>query len=318
MYVNFLAAAADRTIDGTTVNEKGAVDFGTGGKVDIINGGTLNLGVALAAKVQESGSPINVTNGTINFGDGNKSGANNYTTFMLTNAAANVNIGGSGTMNLNQTGGTLIDNTQGPGSLISNSGVVNLNGVTGGTGTFIAAPLQNHGTLNILGGDWTFSQKDAKGNDLSMDAGSINLSFNPPSIYCLHQYTQTGGTFFVDTSQALLSVTAGGSANFNGGMLSFGLSNGVLNTNSIVFNGATLNMSITANSTTSNVINCKSCSIKGSSTINVTLVGEQTVYDSWELIQSAAMISGDFQTVNLPSSIFESEPGSNWSCYSTD
>jgi hypothetical protein len=98
---------------------------------------------------------------------------------------------------------------------------------------------------------------------------------------------------------------------------------GTLNTYDIVFNGATLNMRIQANSSNSDLITdtespISSCTIKGNSTINVTLNGTQTVYSSWTLIASSKTITGDFATVNLPSGVFESTPGYDWDCYSTD
>jgi hypothetical protein len=317
MYVNFLAAGSVRTIKDNETYKKD-VDFGAGGQVNIINGGALNLGVG-ANLNQESGSPINVTNGTLNLGDGNNSGQANYSSFMLTAAAADINIQTSGIMNIYQTGGTAINNViGGQGSVISNNGVVNLDGVKGAGGTIIAAPLQNYRTLNVIGGSWTFDQKDANGNDLSMETGSINLSFNTSSITCFHGYTQTGGTFFVDTQQATLAV-AGGSANFDGGLVDFGLNNGVLNTGGIAFNGATLYMSISGNSTTSNVIKSTSCSIKGSSMINVTLVGDVTTDGPWTLIQNPAgtNITGDFETINLPPGIIENQVTNTWSCSTT-
>jgi hypothetical protein len=312
MYVNFLAAGTVRTINGGTVNENGDVDFGENGKVNIINSGTLNLN-APAGKDQSSGSPINVTSGTLNFGDNKNS--KNYATFHLTTASADIKISGGGTMNVYQTGGTPIDNVLGgAGAVITNSGTVNLQGVAGAGGTTIAAPLQNDGTLKVLGGDWTFSQKDATGNDLSMAQGSITLT-NSAKIYCSHGFTQSGGAFNINTAQATLAVT-GVPANFNGGAVSFSLPNGVLNTGGIAFNGATLNMNITGGSNTSNVINSTSCSIKaGTSTINVTRNGGSGA-GLWTLIKNPAgtNIVGDFNTVNLPEGVVEEPVTNTWSC----
>ncbi len=315
MYVNFLAAGKVDNINGGTRNVRDDIDYGENGKVNIYNGGTLNLGVP-GGKNQQSGSPINVTNGTLNFGD--KTNSKNYSTFQLTTASADINIGPNGTMNVYQTGGTPINNVLGgQGAVINNNGTVNLQGVTGAGGTNISVPLQNHATLNAYAGDWTFDQKDVSGNDLSMDAGNINLA-NGAKIYCFHGYTQTAGLFQIVSSQATLAVT-GVPANFNGGTVSFSTSNGVLNTGGIAFNGTTLNMSITGSSTTSNVINSTSCSIKGTSTINVSLQGA-TIEGPWALIKNPAgtNIQGDFGTVNLPPGVFETEPVTNtWSCYVT-
>lgn len=297
-----------------------SINWGTGGKTNVLNGTVVNFGIG-SNLTQSTGSPINVTNGQINFGDDQNNG--NYCTLNLTSSSADINIGPNGTMGLNQTGVALIDNSRGPGAVINNNGTVNLVGVTGGKATNINVPLQNHATLNVTdGGIWWFNDKDASGNDLSMDAGTIIMEFGASKIYCLHQYTQKGGTFNVQYSQATL--WAGNAAYFSGGTLEFTyLSQSVLNSGNIEFNGAALDMRIWADSSNSDLINCTTaanCTITSSSTINVTLEGTQEGYSTWTLIQMASgTLTGDFQQPpNLPGGFSENYSSSAWGCQSTD
>ena|SRR5579884_912092 len=318
IYVNFLAAGSVRTIEGTT-NEKGNVDFGANGKVNIINGGILNLGVG-ANLSQQSGSPINVTNGTLNIGDGNNSGAKNYSAFQLTTASADINIGPSGSMNVYQTGSMMIDGSNGgQGAVISNNGTVTLQGVTGvAGGGGINVPVQNHGKLN-LGGAWTLSGKDASGNALSMDAGTINLA-SGADIILLAPYTQTGGVFNAVSDTTFGVQPGNGAANFNGGTvdLTSGAPVCILTTYQIVFNGATLKMRIWGNGENDEIICKGNCTIKGSSTINVTLVGSLSGF-TWPMIEELSnfTITGDFQTVILPPGVREIESTTAWNCWAS-
>ena len=93
--VVFLAANAPVTYNGEAVIQKVAIDYGTGGKVNIINGASLTLGT-VGNVTQSSGSPINVTNGWLIFGDNQNRGAANYSTFNLITASADINIGKNG------------------------------------------------------------------------------------------------------------------------------------------------------------------------------------------------------------------------------
>jgi hypothetical protein len=319
--VVFLTPDAPMNVNGNTnrVITPGRWNVGAGGQFNVTNNTVINFGIG-ANLTQSSGSPINVTQGTLNFGDATNSGQ--YSTFKLTNAAANINIGANGFMNLYQTGDTLIDSSANPGAVISNKGNVTLKGVAGAGQTDIAVPLQNHKTFNVYGGDWWFTETDTNNDDLSMDAGTINLSGNA-TIVLDNQFTQTGGALSITDAQETFEAISG-AVNFNGGTVNFTSTSGygTLNTFNLVFNGATLNMRIKADSSDCDLITLQlstpTCTIKGNSTINVTLNGAQTVYSSWTLIESSNTITGDFQTVNLPNGIYEEPLSSDWGCHSTD
>jgi hypothetical protein len=171
------------------VDTPGNFDWGPGGVINVENGVTYNLGVR-ANLAQSSAVPIVVgAYGRLNFGDSKNSGQ--YSTFQLTNAAANISVNQDGGIRFYQTGAGLISRAN-AGPVISNNGFVWLIGVAGAGLTDIAVPLQNHSSFNVNGGTFEFGVADANGNDLSMDAGSINLS-GGATVKCGDQYTQTGG-----------------------------------------------------------------------------------------------------------------------------
>jgi hypothetical protein len=154
-----------------------------------------------------------------------------------------------------------------------------------------------------------------------MDAGSINM-LEGASIQCKDQFTQTGGAFNIQGAQASFKVITL-AANFNGGTVNFTNPSGygTLTSFAIVFNGATLNMRIKADSSDSDLITVpggSTVTIKGNSTIDVTLNGSETQGSTWTLISSNVAITGDFQTMNLPGGVSEQPVGNVWSCRYSD
>jgi len=295
------------------------VDIGQGGVVKVQAYDWLVFGIGENLQQSSSSAIYVTTNGGLVFGDGKNSGK--YSTFELSNATANITNGG--TIQFYQTGDTLISASANPGPVITNNSLMKLTGVAGAgaSSTGIIVPVHNHGEIDVTGGNFDFGLDDANNNSLTMDTGSINLS-GGAVITTLQNYTQTGGAFNIqDASETFGALTT---AYFNGGTLNFTKPSGpgTLNTYEVQFNGIALNMRIWANTDNCDLIksiDSPTDTIKGSSTMNVTLIGTQTVYNSWTLISSGE-ITGDFQTVNLPNGIYEeySSGGSFWDCYSTD
>jgi hypothetical protein len=301
----------------------GNVEWGGSGNVTI-SGGQVYVGEGNNLN-QSSASPIVIKGGTFSIGPSNKSGTS---TFELLNAAGiTVNQNGTLDFSLPDNDSPLVSNNK-AGSSIINNGTTYLIGTSnsGYTGS-IGVVFLNHATLNAdTGGSWAFTGKDASGDSLYMDAGTIFL-MGGVSINCGANYTQTGGTLAIgDSEQETLTASTPNADNFNGGKIVFDSQTGYgkLQVNNVIFNGVELDMRIDGTTSAADQIFCNLgdvCAIKGISVLKVTAVNApKQLKDPWILIKANGTntITGDFTAPNLhlPANVKEvvPDPRTSWQC----
>jgi hypothetical protein len=326
-----LAFAAPNAVEDFTAgwNFLGDFSWGRGGK-NVVDGGSVYIGMQ-SGLAQSTASPLILNGGGVYIGP---FGANSGTSqFDLTNGSADINVNASGMLQFSMptTLLTTLVSNMGTSAWINNNGTVNLVNIPGGGSAKIAAPLENHGTLNAnQGGIWNFTAADSSGNDINMNTGKITMA-GGVNLSCNDGYKQSGGTLEIaDNKTEMLQVLPPGTANFNGGKIVFDSATGygILALRTVIFNGVEIDMRIDGTGVTSDQIQVagagggNSVTIQGNSTLVVTAVNAVNAKKKWTLITPGAgnTIGGDFAAGNitLPNGVKET-PGAlpnSWQCNS--